>query len=73
MYLTSVTIESVADTGAMFYLLQAPAAATNAGAFFKTHYLWCSIQKPNFIAFQSQNFSITRMGVLQSSRINSTI
>ena len=34
--ITSATIESVADTGAMFYLLQAPAeAATNAGAFFK--------------------------------------
>lgn len=36
MKITSATIESVADTGAMFYLLQAPAeAATNAGAFLK--------------------------------------
>ena len=36
MKITSATIESVADTGAMFYLLQAPAeAATNAGEFFK--------------------------------------
>lgn len=36
MKITSATIESVADTDAMFYLLQAPAeAATNAGAFLK--------------------------------------
>lgn len=36
MKISSATIESVADTRAMFYLLQAPAeAATKAGAFLQ--------------------------------------